>query len=100
MSSKPVQKTEYTPVCDLCGKPVDTYSDKDRAALNWGTTPQQQTPRPKHFIFFRRAHGNRVSGAPKGDYREFQWDFHGECLVNTLMPLVIAEARPSAGGIS
>ena len=96
MSSQPIQKTEYVPVCDLCGKPVDTYSGKDRAALNWGTTPMQTTQRPKHLLFFRHGKGERTSGAPAGDYRSWQWDFHGECLVETLIPLVIPAAQPDA----
>lgn len=88
MSTKMIPAPTATVVCDLCGKPIDTYSHTDRAALNWGTTPlaSMASRRPKHFLFFRRRHGARESGAPQGDYREWQWDFHGECLVALVEP--------------
>lgn len=83
MSTKMIQTPTATVVCDLCGKQIDTYSHRDHAALNWGTTPlaRMAEPKPKRFLFFRRGHGVRQSGAPEGDFRSWQWDFHGECLV-------------------
>lgn len=94
MSTAMIPKPELTTVCDLCGKPVDVDNFRDRCALNWATTPLASlaNTRPKHFLFFRKRHGDRRSGAPAGDYREWQWDFHGECLVDTLGPLIEAGA--------
>ena len=88
MSTKMIPTPQATVVCDLCGKPIDTYASTDRCALNWGTTPlaEYADPRPKHFLFRRLRHGTRGSGAPKGDYRSWQWDFHGECLVALVEP--------------
>ena len=89
MGSKMIPTPALTTVCDLCDKPIDTYSNRDRACLNWGTTPlaDNARPKPRHFLFFRRGAGGR-SGAPAGDYRSWEWDFHGECLVAALEPLV------------
>jgi hypothetical protein len=94
MSTRHLPTPTPTVVCDLCNKPVDEYSGRDRAVLNWGTgTMPGHTP-PKAFRFFRHRHGERTSGAPAGDYREWTWDFHGECLVDALDPLI---NRRSAG---
>ena len=94
MSAKSIPVPTFVDVCDLCGKPIDTYSGIDRCALNWGTTPLAKTTKPGHFLFLRRRHGERTSGAPKGDYRSWQWDFHGECLVAALEPLVVTDPKP------
>mgnify|MGYP001028431533 CR=1 FL=1 len=94
MSSQPRQVTEHVDVCDLCGKPVDTYGHRDWSALNFGHGgAKPTTPEKTVFKFFRWARGRRESGAPEGDYRDWKWDFHGECLVKALMPLVADEAR-------
>lgn len=100
MSTQPVAKTEYVPVCDLCGKPVDTYGHRDWSTLNighGGITNPSPDPKKRAIKFFRKRHGDRASAAPKGDYRSWEWDFHGECLVDALMPLVTDEARRDAG---
>jgi hypothetical protein len=89
MSYKTIPTTATVIVCDLCGEPIDTYANKDRAALNWGTTPMANLapPEPKHFLFFRRR--PRVPSTPEEMSRkQFQWDFHGECLVDTLEPII------------
>lgn len=93
MTTQMIPKATATVVCDLCEEPIDTYSNTDRAALNWGTTPMAAlaSSRPRHFLFFRRSSG-RGSAAPKGDYRNFTWDFHGECLVTALEPLITTRA--------
>lgn len=86
MSVQMLPKPTATDVCDICGKEIDTYTNRDRCALNWGTTPiaSMADPKPRHFLFFRKGHGNRTSGAPKGDYENWRWDFHGECLVDLM----------------
>lgn len=83
MSTKMIQTPTATVVCDLCGKQIDTYSHSDHAVLNWGASSSTVTvdPKPKRFLFYRRRHGARQSGAPEGDFRSWRWDFHGECLV-------------------
>lgn len=89
MSYKTVPTTQSVIVCELCEEPIDTYANTDRAALNWGTTPMASLapPEPKHFLFFRRR--PRLAATQEERTRpQFQWDFHGECLVNTLEPII------------
>lgn len=98
MSSQPRPTTERVEVCDLCGEPVDTYGHRDWSAMNIGHRKvEAQPPERSWFKFLRLRSGERASGAPEGDYRSWTWDFHGECLVKALMPLVTEEARRSAG---
>lgn len=101
MSEQTRPTTTSVQVCDLCGEPVDTYGHRDWSALNIGHAPlstgAQKQPEKKALVFWRKRSGDRASGAPKGDYREWRWDFHGECLVKALMPLVTDEARSTAG---
>ncbi|PRB14480.1 hypothetical protein [Microbacterium sp. MYb62] len=101
MSEQMRPTTQSVQVCDLCGKPVDTYGHRDWSALNIGHAPLSASgprePKKKAFVFWRKRGGDRASGAPQGDYREWRWDFHGECLVKALMPLVTDEARTTAG---
>lgn len=89
MSYKNVPTTASVIVCELCDKPIDTYANTDRAALNWGWTPVASLapPEPKHFLFFRRRPRISVT-QEEHTRREFQWDFHGECLVSTLEPII------------
>lgn len=91
MSHEMIPTPTLTLVCDLCGKPIDDYANKDRTTLNWGQGSSVVSPKPRRFTFFRSGHGDRTSGAPKGDYRSWQWDFHGECLVGVLEPLINRE---------
>ncbi|MBS0024121.1 hypothetical protein [Microbacterium paraoxydans] len=102
MSEQMRPSTARVQVCDLCGEPVDTYGHRDWSALNIGHAPigsGQKDAVKKAFVFWRKRHGDRASGAPERDYREWRWDFHGECLVKALMPLVTDEARSDAGVI-
>lgn len=97
MSNQERPTTEGVDVCDLCGKPVDTYGHRDWSAMNIGHRKvEAQQPERSWFKFLRKGSGDRESGAPKGDYRSWTWDFHGECLVDALMPLVTDEARSEA----
>src|SRR5699024_3659267 len=79
-------------VCDLCGERVDTYSHRDWTVLNAGYygAGDSKPVAKSLFTFFRKRHTEHGSGAPYGDNRKWQWDFHGECLVNALTPLVVA----------
>jgi hypothetical protein len=96
MSNQRRATTQFVRVCDLCGKAVDTYGHRDWSAMNVGH-PKAPTnvPEKSLFRFFRKGAG-RESGAPEGDYRSWEWDFHGECLVAALIPLVTDEARKEA----
>jgi hypothetical protein len=93
MKNQPV----VTPVtvCDLCGKNIGTYGHRDWSALNVGyhRSGQEHPLHKRAFRFFRKRHGERGSGAPKGDYRSWEWDFHGECLVAALEPLIKGENK-------
>lgn len=98
MSSQPRPTVERVEVCDLCGEPVDNYGHRDKYGMYVGQ-PSAPAKEPKRMLyrFFRYRNGDRASGAPQGDYRTWSWDFHGECLVKALMPLVTDEARETAG---
>lgn len=101
MSEQTRPSTTRIQVCDLCGEPVDTYGHRDWSALNIGHAPigatGEKRPEKRALVFWRERHGDRASGARERDYREWRWDFHGECLVKALMPLVTDEARHAAG---
>ena len=98
MSSQPRPTVERIDVCDLCGEPVDTYGHRDWYGMYIGQpSAQVQEPEKTRFHFFRYRGGDRASGAPDNDRRTWSWDFHGECLVKALMPLVTDEARETAG---
>lgn len=89
MSSQPRQETNYVQVCDLCGEKVDVRNHKDWATMNVGSLADRPDARKHRFILLRRLpFGDRYSGAEKGDYTKFEWDFHVECLVKALRPLV------------
>jgi len=96
MSDQRRATTEWVKACDLCGGSLDTYSHRDWSALNVGHPRSEPGPADKQlFRFFRKGWMVRGSGAPEGDYRNWSWDFHGECLVAALLPLVTKEAKPS-----
>lgn len=97
MSQQKRPSTKYYDVCDLCGKPVDTYGHVDWSVMNIGHRKAEPQPAERSwFKFLRKGYGDRESGAPTGDRRSWTWDFHGECLVRALMPLVTDEARRTA----
>jgi len=95
MSNKMVTVREPQRVCDLCGNPVDVYGHRDWSALNVGHPRSGETlPLNKRaFRFFRKPYLNKTSGAPENDYRSWEWDFHGECLVDALTPLIKGENK-------
>ena len=74
---------------------MDTYGHRDWSVMNVGHPKSERAPMDRQwFKFLRKPNGDRQSGAPEKDYRSWTWDFHGECLVAALMPLVIQEAKP------
>jgi hypothetical protein len=94
VSHKMLPKPTSTLVCDLCGEPIETYSNDDRANLAWGVTPFPATTKPRHWML--RWSNFRNPGAPPIPANKIDWDFHGVCLVRALAPLVGGAVPASA----
>lgn len=87
MSTEMRPKPAATVVCDLCGEPMDTYGNKDRYRLHWGSgsAPTNASPRKAWFSFFRESGWNEEKRRAEPS---ISWDFHGDCLIDTLTPLL------------
>lgn len=89
MSTEYLPKPVATTVCDLCGKPMDTYGNKDRYALGWGmgrnAASESGSARRAWFTFFRDGGWNKQA---RKSEPTISWDFHGDCLIDTLTPLL------------
>ena len=97
MSKQLREVSEYLRVCDLCGKAVDVRNHRDWSTMNVGHPTSPPTSPMRHmFAFLRMGVTEKHSGAPENDHRSWRWDFHGECLVEALTPLVRDEAAPPA----
>lgn len=90
-----VPTTTSAIVCDLCGKPVDTYAGNDRYNLQWGlsyTRRDRAKPGWMHFAWSwwarHRTRAHEINDDLKRDDVSVAWDFHGQCLVRTLRPIV------------
>lgn len=86
MSTKNIPTPTPTLICDLCDQPIDEYAAHERASLRWGYGPAVPNPKPKHFkfSFVRRAERSYNN-------KTHNWDFHSECLISTLEPIILAK---------
>lgn len=92
MSRKDIPTPVSHVVCDLCDKPMGTADERfgERVNLIYGQVPQpQERVRPKRFTFRGERQGYQKVGLDKYRTREFiNWDFHPECLIDALYPLI------------
>lgn len=87
MSNQERETVERVTVCDLCGERI---GGRDQLSLH-ATDPKAAVPNRTAYRLLR----TRTS-VPYGANRQWRWDFHGECLVKALMPLVTDESRPES----
>ena len=97
MSHKSIMTPTSILVCDLCGEAIDTYSGDDRSNLKWGHTPQATTSKPTSFLLHWYGRDRKRGWDKTDDLSDVkvEWDFHGACLVRTLLPIISPPAPVS-----
>lgn len=93
MSKKEIPTPVEHTVCDLCGEPIGTKVDPgERVNLHYRRTPlPRERVTPKWYTFFFSTGRSEDRYTNRG---YVHWDFHPQCLVDALTPLVKTDVTP------
>lgn len=99
MSKKEIPTPVEHTVCDLCGEPIGSVRNSgEKVNLQYRRTPlPERGVQPKWFTFafsYRRRYEGTDRYSSYNGTVYVDWDFHPQCLVDALTPLVKTDAAP------